>query len=60
MDPAAYLNYALTETNVAYAVQNGMAEAQIRAWCEATLAPVFRARPREVLFQGYFACLTRR
>ena len=59
MAPAAYLNYVLTETNIAYAVQNGTPQAEIRSWCEVTLAPVFRASPREVLFRGYFACLTR-
>jgi SAM-dependent methyltransferase len=59
MAPAAYVNYVLTETNAARAVQNGVAEAEIRAWCEATLAPVFGAGPQEVLFRGYIAYLVR-
>jgi SAM-dependent methyltransferase len=55
---AAYLNYMMTETNVAEAIANGTPSDEIRAWCAATLAPVFGDQPREVLFHGYFACLT--
>jgi len=60
MGLAAYVDYVLTETNVACAVQKGVALAEMRAWCEATLAPVFSPQPQEVLFQGYVAYLVRR
>lgn len=59
LTPAAYVDYVLTETNVARAAQNGVAEAGIRAWCEHTLAPVFGAGSREVVFRGYIAYLVR-
>ena len=59
LTPAAYVDYVPTETNVAYRVQNGVAEQEIRAWCEGKLAPIFRAVPREVVFRGYIACLVR-
>lgn len=57
--PSFYVDYMMTETNVAAAVRRGDTEASIRAWCEATLAPVWQGEPREVLFDGYFACLAR-
>lgn len=57
MAPAFYLEYAMTETNVAAAVERGEAEAAIREWCEQTLAPVFQGRPQQVLFKGYIAYL---
>ena len=59
LTPAFYLDYILTETNVADAVRNGMPYGEIRAWCSETLTPVFNRREREVLFPGYFACLRR-
>ena len=55
LPPAFYLDYAMTETNVSSAIAAGTPEAVIRHWCETTLAPVFDARPREVLFRGYAA-----
>jgi SAM-dependent methyltransferase len=57
MGPAFYLDYAMTETNVAAAVQNGVREQEIRAWCAETLSSVFHGE-EEVLFQGYIAYLT--
>jgi len=57
LSPAFYLDYVLTETNVAYAVRKGVPPQEIRAWCEHTLAPVFSGRSREVLFRGYIAYL---
>lgn len=57
LDPEFYLEYMLTETNVAAAVRRGTPPGQIRAWCAATLAPVWRGQRREVVFEGYFACL---
>ena len=52
-----YLEYMMTETNVAFAQRNGVSEVEIRAWCAGTLAPVWGDQPREVVFRGYFACL---
>jgi SAM-dependent methyltransferase len=59
MKAHAYLDYMLTETNVAKAVREGAALAEIRAWCRTTLDPVFAGGPLEVLFRGYFTCLDR-
>ncbi len=56
--PQFYLEYAMTETNVAAAMRNGAAESEIRAWCEETLAPVFDGQPREVTFRGFIAYLS--
>jgi SAM-dependent methyltransferase len=50
-----YLEYVLTETNVAAAVRRGVPEQEIRAWCAATLAPLWTAATREARFPGYFA-----
>jgi len=58
MSHAAYLNYMMTETNVAEAILYGTPSGEIRNWCSATLAPIFQERSQEVLFPGYFACLT--
>ena len=52
-----YLEYALTETNVAYAVRRGTPMEEIREWCAQTLAPLFGGREREVVFHGYVAYL---
>ena len=57
LTPEFYLDYMMTETNVAHAIQRGVQEPCIRSWCAETLAPVFQGRPREVLFRGYLACL---
>jgi SAM-dependent methyltransferase len=57
LTPAFYLDYVLTETNVAYAVRKGAALEEIRGWCAETLGPVFGRRSREVLFRGYIAYL---
>jgi SAM-dependent methyltransferase len=58
LTPSFYVDYMMTETNVAAAVRRGNSEAEIRSWCETTLAPVWRGEPQEVLFDCYFACLT--
>jgi cyclopropane fatty-acyl-phospholipid synthase-like methyltransferase len=55
-----FLEYMMTETNVAAALRAGAQEAAVRRWCDETLAEVFENRNREVLFRGYFACLSRR
>jgi hypothetical protein len=57
LNPDFYLDYVMTETNVSHAVQNGISEQQIRAWCADTLAPVFQGSPHEVLFRGYVAVM---
>jgi SAM-dependent methyltransferase len=54
----SYLDYAMTETNVAYAVRNGVREEDIRAWCTETLSPVFQGDDKEILFRGYIAYMT--
>jgi SAM-dependent methyltransferase len=55
LEPDAYLEYVMTETNVADAVRLGTPAAEIRAWCRETLEPVFRGSAREILFEGYVA-----
>jgi hypothetical protein len=57
LTPEFYLNYVLTETNVAFAVREGSSYDEIRAWCSNTLRPVWSAQPHEVVFRGYFACM---
>ena len=52
-----YLDYLMTETNVAFAQRNGIPESEIKSWCSGTLSPVWGEQQREVLFRGYFACL---
>jgi SAM-dependent methyltransferase len=56
--PGFYLDYVMTETNVAAAVRSGVAQSEIRSWCAETLAPVWNGVEREVLFRGYFACMS--
>ncbi len=55
LEPSFYIDYVLTETNIAHALMNGAAEEEIRAWCARTLEPVFQGQAREVLFPGYIA-----
>ena len=57
LDAGFYLNYMLTETNVAQAVGRGVPLEEIRDWCQTTLAPVFSANSAPILFDGYYACL---
>jgi SAM-dependent methyltransferase len=52
-----YVNYMLTETNVAAAVARGVLQSEIASWCVDTLSSVWDHSEREVLFQGYFACM---
>ena len=58
LTPDFYLDYVLTETNVAAAVRRGVSQSEIRAWCAETLAPIWNGIEREVLFRGYFACMS--
>ncbi len=55
LSPGFYLEYAMTETNVAEAIGNGIPEAEIREWCEQTLNGVFQGTSHDVLFAGYVA-----
>jgi len=59
LDPDFYVDYVMTEANVAHAVRDGTPEAAIREWCRESLAPVFGSEEREVLFQGYIAYLAK-
>jgi SAM-dependent methyltransferase len=56
LNPSFYLDYMLTETNVAAAVRSGTPLEEIRRWCAMTLAPVWEDTARPVIFRGYFAC----
>ena len=49
-----YLNYMLTETNVAAALRRGVSRAEIKDWCAETLAQLWPDTMRTVLFGGYF------
>lgn len=55
MTAAEYVAYALSESGVELAVEGGASEAEIQAWCESTLAPIFDVRTRDVLFDAYVA-----
>jgi SAM-dependent methyltransferase len=55
----AYVEYLLTETNVAYAVRRGTTLEEVRAWCHETLKPIWRTRERELVFTGYVVCMKR-
>lgn len=57
LEPNFYLNYMMTETNVAHAIEGGVPEELIRRWCADTLHPVFHGSPHEVLFRGYLAVM---
>lgn len=52
-----YLDYMMTETNVAAAVRRGIERNAIRRWCADTLDGVWQKGAREVLFRGYFVCM---
>jgi SAM-dependent methyltransferase len=51
----SYVAYAMSETGVELAVARGVPEADIRNWCESTLAGVLSHEPRDVLFDAYVA-----
>jgi ubiquinone/menaquinone biosynthesis C-methylase UbiE len=57
IEPQFYLDYSMTETNVEAAIQRGVPEAEIRAWCSSTLEPVFQGQARQVYFTGYWASI---
>src|SRR4051812_36564247 len=55
----AYVNYMMTETNVAGAIARGLPAEEIREWCRVSLRSIWNEEPREILFHGYFAQLRR-
>ncbi|HEV3196785.1 MAG TPA: class I SAM-dependent methyltransferase [Bryobacteraceae bacterium] len=57
LSPTFYLDYMMTETNVAAALRSGAPRSEIKSWCAETLAPVWNGAEREVLFRGYFASM---
>jgi SAM-dependent methyltransferase len=57
LTPDFYLDYSLTETNVAAAIGRGVPEHEVRKWCEESLAGVFRGERRQIMFKGYIAYL---
>jgi SAM-dependent methyltransferase len=59
MTLTAYVAYVLSEAGVEAALVRGTPEAEIRAWCERTLDPVFDGS-LEVLFDAYVAVVVRR
>jgi hypothetical protein len=48
----------MTETNVAAAVRSGWSRSEIRSWCSESLASIWNAAEREVLFRGYFTWMS--
>ena len=57
MTLTSYVDYMMTETNVAACVRGGVPQSEIKSWCAKTLVPVWNGQEREVLFRGYFACM---
>lgn len=60
MTREGYVDYMMTETNVARAIGRGVPAQEIRDWCGETLESIWNKGPREILFDGYFAQLHRR
>jgi SAM-dependent methyltransferase len=52
-----YVDYLLTETNIAHALSRGATIEEIRRWCLQMLQPLFASQARSVLFPAYFAVL---
>jgi len=59
LSPEFYLEYILTETNVVFAINNGIRGQEIRSWCQETLEPVFQKSTQVVVFRGFMAFLYR-
>jgi SAM-dependent methyltransferase len=57
MTPAAYLDYAMSETSVELALARGEGERRVREWCATGLEPLFASQPREILFDAYVALI---
>ncbi len=56
-DRPAYVDYLMTETSVAAAIQEGEAEEEVRRWLRQSLEEVFPEKPQRVVFRGYIAYL---
>lgn len=56
-DLSSYIDYLMTESNVAAALNSGVPESEIRAWCEAGLSPLFQGS-LQIEFDAYYACLS--
>ncbi len=57
MDQRRYVDYIMTETNVANAINRGATSESINDWCRTSLDAVFASEQKEVLFNGYIAYL---
>lgn len=57
MTETAYLDYVMTETNVAHAASRGEPAERIREWCDETLQTLFGSRSLDVLFPAWLACM---
>lgn len=57
LTPEFYVEYMLTETNVASAIRQGTPLSEIREWVRTTLSEFWTGPAREILFRGYCACL---
>lgn len=53
-----YLEYMMTETNVAAAVRSGTSYRSIREWAARSLGEIWGDQEKDVLFRGYYVCLT--
>ena len=58
MAPSFYVDYMMTETNVATAVRSGRSRSEIQSWCSESLASIWSGTEREVVFRGYFAWMS--
>ena len=52
-----YLDYVMTETNVAAAVRAGASPDSVETWCRETLTPLWPENEPMILFSGYYAWL---
>jgi SAM-dependent methyltransferase len=59
MTLGSYLPYVMSETGVEMAISRGVAETELRNWCESTLREVLDDTPADVLFDAYVACVRR-
>jgi ubiquinone/menaquinone biosynthesis C-methylase UbiE len=57
MSAEAYSRYAMSETRVELARASGEDESAIEHWCAQTLVRLFGDRSRDVVFDGYIACV---
>ena len=57
MDQRRYVDYIMTETNVANAIGRGATGEGIKGWCGTSLDDLFGGEAKEVLFNGYIAYL---